>query len=87
MELVLPVDSGLTPAEAIRAATINGQRMLRQDKDLGSVEAGKIADLVILDADPLADIRNIRKVHSVIKNGIVFDPAEILAKGPVSVPE
>src|SRR4029453_7409788 len=58
MELVLVVEAGLTPAEALRAATVNAARMLGRDKEQGTVEAGKLADLVVLDAAPLEDIRN-----------------------------
>jgi imidazolonepropionase-like amidohydrolase len=71
-ELEIFVRSGLTPAEALQTATINAAEALGFGKDLGSVEAGKVADLVILDGNPLADIKNARKVHTVIKNGRVF---------------
>jgi imidazolonepropionase-like amidohydrolase len=78
-ELALMVEAGLTPAEALGAATINAARFLGRAKEQGSVEAGKLADLVILDADPLSDIRNVRRIHRVIKGGIVYDPATLLA--------
>lgn len=79
MELVLLVESGLTTTEALRTATLNAATMLGREKDLGTVETGKLADLVVLDANPLADIRNIRKVHRAIKGGVIYDPAQILA--------
>lgn len=66
MELVLLVEAGLTPAETLRAATINAARMLGRDTEQGTVEAGKLADLVVLDADPLLDIRNVTRLHRVI---------------------
>ena len=69
MELVLLVDAGLTPAEALAAATINPARAISRGLEQGTVERGKLADLLILDADPLADIHNISKVHLVIKGG------------------
>ena len=72
------VEAGLTPAEALRAATINAAKFLGREKEQGTVEAGKLADLVILDTDPLADIRNIRKIHRVIKGGVIYDPAQLL---------
>jgi imidazolonepropionase-like amidohydrolase len=79
MELVLLVEAGLTPAEALRAATINAARMLGRDAEQGTVDASKLADLVILDADPLVDIRNVTRLHRVVKGGIIYDPAELLA--------
>ena len=79
MELVLLVEAGLTPAETLRAATINAARMLGRDTEQGTVEAGKLADLVVLDADPLLDIRNVTRLHRVIKDGVISDPAELLA--------
>jgi imidazolonepropionase-like amidohydrolase len=75
MELELMVEAGLTPNAALRAATINAARMIGKEKELGSVEAGKMADLLILDANPLDDIRAIRRIHRVVKGGVVHDPA------------
>lgn len=73
-ELELLVESGLTPTAALQAATINNARALKQGDHLGSVEPGKLADLVILDADPTADIRNTRKIAHVVRGGILCDP-------------
>lgn len=78
MELVLMVEGGLTPAEALRTATLNAAKFLGREKEQGTVAAGKLADLVILDADPLSDIRNIRKIHRVLKGGVIYDPAQLL---------
>ena len=69
MELVLLVDAGLTTAEALAAATINPARAIGRGNEQGTVERGKLADLLVLDADPLADIHNIGKVHLVFKSG------------------
>jgi imidazolonepropionase-like amidohydrolase len=78
VELALLVEAGLTPLQAIQAATINPARMIGREKELGTVESGKLADLLILDADPLADISNVYQIHRVIKSGVVFDPAKLL---------
>ena len=67
------VELGMSPAQAIVAGTRNGALACRRLNDLGTLEAGKLADLVVLDADPLGDIHNIRKVRSVISAGRVAD--------------
>lgn len=69
-EVELLVDCGLSPMEALVAATRNGARTIGRSQDLGTVEPGKKADLLILSADPLADIRNIRKIDTVVLDGI-----------------
>jgi imidazolonepropionase-like amidohydrolase len=81
-ELELLVESGLTPVAALQAATINNARALKQGDQLGSVEAGKLADLLILDADPTADIRNTRKIVHVVRGGIVCEPKTLLKAVP-----
>lgn len=67
-ELVLLVDAGLTPLQALRSATSDPARFLGR-KDLGVIEPGALADLVLLAADPLADIRNISAIDAVIFDG------------------
>jgi hypothetical protein len=67
------VATGLTPIEALRTATMNPARFLRASDSLGTVEKGNLADLVLLDADPLANIRNTRKIRAVIANGRLYD--------------
>lgn len=81
VEMALHVEAGLKPEEVLRAATVNAARMVGRESDLGSVATGKLADLLILDADPLADIRNTLKIHRVIKGGVVYDPAELRRSG------
>jgi imidazolonepropionase-like amidohydrolase len=76
IELELLVEAGLTPAEALRTATINAAQMIGKERDLGAVEAGKFADLVILDANPLDDIRNVARIHKVIKGGVQYEPVD-----------
>jgi imidazolonepropionase-like amidohydrolase len=68
-ELALLVEAGLTPAEALKAATLNPAKFLNLLDKLGTVEAGKTADMVVLDADPLEDIRNTKKVDAVVIGG------------------
>ena len=72
-ELWALASGGLTPAEALRAATRHGAEMIGVSQDVGTVTPGKLADLVILDADPLADIRNSDDIAYVVKNGEVFE--------------
>lgn len=80
------VELGMTPAQALTAATRNGAFAARGAKDFGTIEAGKLADLVLLDADPLADITNIRKVRMVMKEGREIDVAKLPEKRVLSVP-
>ena len=77
-ELEFFVDAGLTPMEALQTATFNNAKVMNQDKDLGTLETGKYADLIILDADPLENISNTQKIHLVIKDGLVLDPQALL---------
>jgi hypothetical protein len=67
----------MTPAEALRAATLGPARFLRVADSLGTVERGKVADLVLLDADPLTDVRNSKRIRAVVANGRFLDRAEI----------
>ena len=72
-ELELLVKAGLTPLEALQAATINPAKFLGLLDSLGTVEKGKLADLVLLDANPLEDIRNSKRINTVIVNGRLLD--------------
>jgi imidazolonepropionase-like amidohydrolase len=67
------VELGMTPAQALVAATRNGARASQGLKDYGTIEKGKFADILLLDADPLTDIHNIRKLSFVMKEGLVVD--------------
>jgi imidazolonepropionase-like amidohydrolase/Tol biopolymer transport system component len=71
------VRGGMSPIEALAAGTIESARSLGYDKDVGSIEAGKLADLVVLDADPSADIRNSDKVAKVMIGGRLYDAATL----------
>ncbi|WP_407929743.1 amidohydrolase family protein [Kangiella shandongensis] len=68
---------GMTPMEALRAGTIDGAKMLGMDSEIGSIKAGKLADLVILDADPLENLRDSDKVNMVMLNGKLYDAASM----------
>jgi len=72
-ELWMFTQGGMTPMEALRAATIDGARYLAIDAELGSIEKGKLADLVVLDANPLENIRNTESIHMVMLNGRLYD--------------
>jgi imidazolonepropionase-like amidohydrolase len=72
-ELELYVANGLTPLEALRTATINPATFLNRDDKSGTVEKGKLADLVLLDADPVTDIKNTNKIFAVINKGKYLD--------------
>ena len=77
-ELHSLVLAGIPPAAALRIGTINGARALNAGDKLGSIEAGKFADLFVIRGNPLRDIRNTRNVRTVMKAGVVYDPAELL---------
>ena len=77
-ELEAMVAVGLSPLEALQTSAYNGASFLKQESDYGTITVGKIADLVILKANPIADIKNSRKISKVIKGNQVFDP-EIIA--------
>jgi len=76
-EIELYVEAGLTPLEAIQAATIVPARAMRLQNELGTVEVGKRADLVVLDANPLERISNIRSVRFVVTGGRMYDAADL----------
>lgn len=77
-ELHALVLSGIPPAAALRIATLNGARALGLADRLGTLEAGKLADLFIIRGNPLEDIRNTRNIRSVLKAGGVYDPTRLL---------
>ncbi len=72
-ELGLLVKAGLSPLAALQTATLNPARFLGLEKTLGTVEKGKLADLVLLEANPLADINNTKRISAVVANGHLFD--------------
>ncbi|TVT41353.1 amidohydrolase family protein [Hymenobacter setariae] len=76
-ELELYVQGGLTPMQALQTATIDAARAMQVAARVGSLEAGKQADLVIIDGNPLVNIRDIRQVRLVVKEGQVYEPAQM----------
>src|SRR5207249_8562766 len=71
-ELELYVEAGMTPMEAIQSATIVSARAMNLERDSGTAVPGKWADLILVDGNPLADIRDIRKVSRVVANGRLY---------------
>jgi imidazolonepropionase-like amidohydrolase len=78
-ELELLVQAGLTPEEALHAATLLAAQWLGMDKLVGSVEPGKLADFILLDENPLTDIKNTRKILTVFVNGVPIEKTKINA--------
>jgi len=74
----LLVEGGFTPVEAIQIATSNGAKLLGLDDQIGSIAAGKQADLVVIDGNPVSHIADIEKVELVFKDGAGYDPAKLL---------
>jgi imidazolonepropionase-like amidohydrolase len=72
-ELALLVEAGLTPMQALQSATSSAAEFLAKEKDSGTVAAGKYADLVLLDGDPLQNIRNTGKIRALVVRGRYLD--------------
>src|SRR6266566_5190203 len=77
-EMEIMTQAGLTPLQVLRSATSNGAKAMGMERGIGTLAPGKLADLVILDADPLADVVNLSRIHRVIKDGKVFVPDELI---------
>ena len=76
-ELANFVEAGFTPMESLQTATSNPAKFLGMEGSFGSIEPGKIADLVLLSANPLDDIRNTQKITAVLAGGRLFDRATL----------
>ena len=76
-EIELYVRAGFTPMEAIQAATLVPAQVMGVEKEVGTIEINKRADLILLDASPLDDIHNIRTVRYVVANGVLYPTAKL----------
>lgn len=85
-EMWMLAQGGMTPHEVLRASTIDGAWYIGLDQDLGSIKAGKLADLVIFSQDPLTDIRKTESITTVIQNGRVYDARTLAQIAPVQTP-
>ena len=81
-ELGYLVACGLTPLAALRASTITAAAALGKEREMGAIERGKLADILVLDKDPLAEVRNIAAIRAVVHGGRATTPAELLAAPP-----
>jgi len=73
-EMTLMQQAGLTPLQVLRAATVNGARAMHRERELGTIVPGRLADLVVLDADPTMSVDNASRVYRIVKDGRVYDP-------------
>ena len=78
LRCVLLVESGFTPLEAIKVATLNGAAYLGRQRTIGSVEAGKNADLIVIRGDPARRITDIENIEIVFRDGLGFDVSKLL---------
>ena len=86
-QLELLVEEGFSPVEAISIATLNGARYLGRDARIGSIAAGKQADLVVVLGDPTKTIGDVRRVETVFREGVGYDPQKLVdsVKGQVGI--
>jgi imidazolonepropionase-like amidohydrolase len=86
-QIELLVEAGFSPLEAISIATLNGAKYLGRDARIGSIAIGKQADLVIVAGDPSTTIADVRRVETVFRNGVGYDPAKLIdsVKGQVGI--
>jgi imidazolonepropionase-like amidohydrolase len=76
-ELELEVQAGIPPAKALQIATLNAAKLLKQDKELGSIAPGKLADLVLVEGNPVEKISDVRRCRVVVKNGVVYNSNDV----------
>jgi imidazolonepropionase-like amidohydrolase len=83
-ELALLVEAGFSPMEALQAATLNPAKFLRKTDTFGTIQVGRVADLVLLNANPLEDISHTRKINAVVLGGNFYPLAAIRAQSLTS---
>ena len=76
-ELELYVEAGIRAPAVLQIATIGAARVMKHDSEIGSIEPGKLADVILIDGNPAVNIHDLRKVTTVIRGGVMFDPREI----------
>ena len=76
-ELELDVQAGIPAFKVLQNATLNAARIMKLDADLGSIAAGKLADVTLVNGDPVANISDIRKTALVMKDGVLYRPEEL----------
>lgn len=86
-ELQEMVANGISPLNALRTSAYNGAKFLKQEADYGAIEVGKISDLVLLDANPLENIKNTQKIHTVIKEGKTYSKEQLEALLETAIPQ
>ena len=78
-ELENYVQAGIPAPEVLRIATLGAARVMKLDRDLGTIAPGKLADMILVDGDPTRNISDIRRVVLTVKDGMMYDPAELYA--------
>jgi imidazolonepropionase-like amidohydrolase len=76
-ELEQYVDAGIPAAKVLQIATLTAAQIARQDKELGSITKHKLADLIIIDGDPTRNINDVKKVETVIKDGVIYRASDL----------
>jgi imidazolonepropionase-like amidohydrolase len=79
-ELELDVQAGIPPAEVLKLATLGAARIMKKDAELGLIAPGKLADLVLINGNPATSISDVRKTALVMKDGVLYNPAELYAE-------
>jgi imidazolonepropionase-like amidohydrolase len=79
-ELELDAQAGIPAPQVLQLATFGAARIMRLDQELGTIEPGKLADMALVDGDPAADISAVRNTVLVVKDGILYHPAELYAE-------